>query len=448
MQGVWEAQIKEHPDHPLTAAFKTGKFAMMEGTTAWLMEQGIPRIKMAMWAKEYTLELDQQKDAIESGDTNKEFIARNTMKFIEDRFGEVNWMNTWMNPTYKTALQFAFRSFTWFGKLGWFKLKGEEYQLTSRGLWAMNAIVAHLMAAGLIYTMFGFASLMAGGATDDDEEIPLLTKLLFPRVDPLNPEKRVSIPSYVTEWYKLLRHLGIIGTHMELHKLISGRFNSLLGKSIDIYTNQDFRGVAIRNDADGFVGQLFDSLMHAAPLPISVSSAKKNWETKGFDPVDFMFSGLGMVDAPAAAKRSTAANLAFEIRRREYKGREISAEEMALKDEVKRAAYAFGQGDKEPLRTMLTDKKISKKQYDNALKRIPRIKGKKNPFYQDPLTSAMRGLTIVGAMEVWEKMSDAEKKRHKPTILKKYQNMTQRGYRSGQYKNEIRERMKELKILK
>jgi hypothetical protein len=45
-------------------------------------------------------------------------------------------------------------------------------------------------------------------------------------------------------------------------------------------------------------------------------------------------------------------------------------------------------------------------------------------------------------------MSDAEKKRHKPTILKKYQNMVHRGYRSGEYKKEIRERMKELKILK
>ena len=461
-KGVWEQQLRENPNHKLSAAFKTGKFALMEGTTAWLMEQGIPRVKMAMWAREYTLELDRQKDALESGDTTKEFIARNTMKFIEDRFGEVNWMNTWMNPTYKTALQFAFRSFTWFtgswnalakagidiGKLGWFKLKGEEYELTSRGLWAMNAIVAHMMAVGLITTMFTIFSAAQGGAADDDDEIPLLTRLLFPRTDPLDPEKRVAVPSYVTEWYKLFRHLGVIGDEFEPSKLISGRFNSILGKGIDIWNNSDFRGVAIRNEGDSFLMQLVDSLLHLAPMPISVSVATKNWESKGFDAGDLALSSLGFVDAPAAAKRSAAANKAFEIRRREYKGREISEDEMTFKDSVKRAAYAYSQGNTEPLKNMLRKGEISRKVFDNALTRLPRINNKKNPRFVDPLSSALKGLTIEGALEVWKFMSDAEKKTHRQMILKKYQNMIQRSYRSKNYKNEIHEKMKDLKILK
>jgi hypothetical protein len=459
---VWKSQIKEHPNHPLTAAFKTGKFALMEGTTAWLMEQGIPRIKMAMWAREYTLELDRQAEHIKAGTTNKEFIARNTMKFIEDRFGEVNWMNTWMNPSYKTALQMAFRSFTWFtgswnalakagidiGKLGWFTLKGEKYELTSRGLWAMNAIVAHMMAVSLITVSFSMHALAIGGGEDDDEEIGLLSRMLFPRVDPLDPQKRVSIPSYVTEWYKLFRHVGIIGTHAEPSKLISGRFNSILGKGIDLLNNSDFRGVTIRNEQDNLIQQTVDSLLHMAPLPISMSVATKNYKAKGFQFTDLGLSTLGFVDAPAAAKRSKAANLAFEVRREEYKGSTIAAEDMELKDETKRAAYQYGQGNKGPLNELLREQKISKEQYKNALKRIPLINGRKNPLYEDPLTSAMGGLTLEGAFRVWQAMTDKEKATHRQAMLKKYQNTMRRGYRSGEFKKEVTQKMKELKILR
>jgi hypothetical protein len=384
------------------------------------------------------------------------------MKFIEDRFGEVNWQNAWMNPSYKTGLQMAFRSFTWFtgswnalakagidvGKLGWFKIKGEEYELTSRGLWAMNAIVAHMMAVGLIYSMYAMLTLGAGGAEDDDEDVPLLSKLLFPRVDPSDPAKRVSIPSYITEWYKMFTHLGIIGTDVAPFKLISGRFNSILGKGIDLIGNSDFRGVTIRNESDGFIGQLTDSLLHMAPLPISLSSAAKNIKTRGFNIGEVAISGLGMVDAPATAKRSKAANKAFEIRRKEYKGSEVSADEMELKDDVKRAAYAWGEGDRTELKQMLKEGKLSKVQFINALKRLPRIDGKKNPLYVDALSSAMKGLTITGALEVWGYMSEEEKKAQKVTVLNKYKNMWARGYRSGEFKKEIRDKMKELKILK
>jgi len=462
-KSVLNQQLKENPNHKLSAYIKTGQFAMLEGTTAWLMEQGIPRVKMAVFAREYTHELERQKDKLASGQTTKEMIARDTMKFLEDRFGEVNWQNTWMNPTYKTALQFAFRSFTWFtgswnalakagidvGKLGWFKIKGEEYELTNRGLWAFNAVVAHMMAVSLMYTAFMIGAGLSGGFEDDDEDVPLLSQLLFPRTDVNDPEKRIAIPSYVTEWYKLARHLGVIGHDIEPSKLISGRFNSLLGKGVDVFwNNADFRGVKIRNEADSVFKQTFDAILHLLPLPISVASAKKNFETKGFDPVDLGLASLGMVDAPASAKRSSAANKAYEIRRKEYKGKDISSDEMAIKDKTKRAAYKYARGDKEMLQEMVATGEISARKARNALERQPRLSGKPNPKYKNSLAAALKGLTIQGALEVWEYMSDHEKEQHRKTILKKYRNVVTRKDRSREEKLDIKERMIDLGIIK
>ena len=464
MNEVWEKHIRETPNHPLVAAFKTGKFALMEGTTAWLMEQGIPRIKMAVFAREYSLELDRYKDDIASGKTTKEFIARNTIKFLEDRFGEVNWQNTWIAPTQKTILQFLFRSFTWFTgswnaaakagidftKWGWLRVaRGEKYELTSRGVWAINAVIAHLMVVALIYSAYLVNLGLSGGGEADDEETPWLTMLLFPRTDPLDPEARVSIPSYVTEWYKLARHLAIIGDEFEPIKTISGRFNSILGKSIDVFwTNEDFRGVTIRNEADSFVEQFLDAAWHMAPLPISVSAGTKDLKNKGFDAVNVALGALGIQDAPAAAKRSEAANVAFHVRRKEYKGRAIDADEMAMKDEVKKAAYQWGKGNKKLMQKLLAEQKISIREFRNALERVQMIDGQRNPSYKDPLSAAMKGLTIKGALKVWSRMTDREKETHRAEIMEKYRNMKEASFRSPEYKKEVLESMYDSGVFK
>ena len=283
MKEAHDEAVARLPDSPMRAMFQTVKFGALEGTTAWLMEQAIPKVKLSIWMKEYTLQLDRYKNEIADGTKTKHQIAHDTMKFVEDRFGEVNWKNQWMNPSYKTALQFMFRSFTWFtgswkaltkagvdiGKLGWFTVKdiGQaedkkvKYQLTSKGMWGINAVIAHVLVSGLITAMY---SIGAGveGEVPDEEEVPLITKLLFPRIDNEDPTARISIPSYVTEAYKIFHHIGLMGTHAEPTKLISGRFNSILGNFHEVFQGEDFRGVSIVNEEDNLLVRNFDRFLH------------------------------------------------------------------------------------------------------------------------------------------------------------------------------------------
>jgi len=458
--------IKNEPNKKIAAMFKVAKFGALESTTAWLMEYAIPQIKFATFVKEYTLKIEQQKEAIANGTTTKEAIAIDTMKFLEDRFGEVNWRNMWMNPTLKTGLQFLFRSFTWFtgsfkaltkagidlGKKGWFTVKGEQYELTEKGWWGINALLSHFMTTGLIATAFAIAGAASGGEeVPDDEDIPRITKWMFPRMDKFDPSSRVSIPSYITEGYKIMMHLGLLGEEAQFSKLWTGRVNSLISKGYEaLWTGEDWRGVQITDENDIAAKRALDTFAHMFIVaPISVSTAFKAFDTKGIHGAkQIIGSFAGMTGAPASAMRSEATNKAFEIRREENKGRKVSQRDMDIKEELNLATHLYKMGDKAPLNALLSEGIISQRQYKNALAKVPYIDNRNNPDYIDPLSSAIKGLTINGALEVWGVMSDNEKKKHKKEIIKKYLNMMARKDKSEKFKKEIRIEMNELAILR
>jgi hypothetical protein len=159
-------------------------------------------------------------------------------------------------------------------------------------------------------------------------------------------------------------------------------------------------------------------------------------------------SALGFTDAPASAKRSEATNVAYHIRRQEYKGRQIGKEDMEVKDDLKRAMYAYQRGDKSIVQKMLSEGTVSTRQFQNALARIPLVDGKRNPLYKGQLLSALKSTTIEGSLDTWKYMSDKEKKETRGFIIQKYSNMMNRQDRSPETKKEITARMKELGVLK
>ena len=462
-QSIKEAWEKELADNgKLKGTLNASAFTVLKPMTQWLMEDGIPKIKMAAFAREYTLKVDKNTEKIKTGEVTKEELARDTMKFIDDRFGEVNWKNMWMDPSIKTGLQFAFRSFTWFtgswkalgkagadiARAGFVTAKGGKFELTEKGLWGINAMLAHALTAGLITAAYQLFNTATGTQeTPTDEDTPTLTKALFPRIDPYDPSKRVSIPSYVTEGYKIMSHVGFTGNKAEPSKLVSGRFNSILGKGLEIWNNEDFRGVTIHNRDDSYTKQAMDMAVHMAPMPIFLSSILSDRRDRGFNASTAAMSFLGATDAPASAKRSSATNAAFEQRREEYKGKAITPEQMDEKDVLKRAMYAYQTGDKTKIDSLLHEGKISKRQYDIAMTRVPLIKGQPNPKFKDPLSQAISGLTMDGAIKVWSKMSDNEKKKHKGEMMKKYINMNARQDKSPEDKIVVKNKLKELGLI-
>lgn len=468
-----EKAIEGSGDKRLWAYTKTAGFAALEYTSAWLMEYLIPRVKMASFMREYTLRLQTEKSRLDEGLISKEEIARDTMAFIEDRFGEVNWKNMWMHPNVKTSLQFAFRSFTWFTgswtalgkagldyvKWGWYNVvrgrlgSKDHYEITEKGWWGLSALTAHALTAGFVTALYSIGMGMSGGDEVPDEETGMIERVLFPRVDMDDPTARVTIPSYVSEGYKIARHMGWIGDEAEYSKLVTGRVNSLVSNAVEAYwTEEDWRGVSIVNPDDGFTTRQVKKIWHVAGvMPIVVSTVTKSYSEKGmyaFEPGPLILAGMGFTGAPAAAKRSEATNKAFELRREENPGKGISPDEMEEKEELRRAMYAYSQGDKSLINELLNEGRVSQRQFEKSLEKIPRISGRPNPRYKDQLAQAIKGLTIDSAIEVWGHMTDKEKKSHRIEILKKYTNMMKRKDKSQAQKDKTRKLMFESGILR
>ncbi len=462
---VYTDLAKKHPDKKIQNLVKTAVFTGLEGTTAWLMESLIPKVKIAVFTREYVTRAERMAQKLKRPLTTEEkrFLARDVMKFVEDRFGEVNWKNMWMDPTFKSILQALFRSFTWYTgswkalskgssdlfKFGWNKAKGQEAELSEKGLWLVNAFVAHMLAVGFVTAIYQAVVLASGGdEAETEEETPILTRMLYPRVSPTDPQSRLSIPSYINESYKILRHLAVIGDDFEPHKLVVGRLNSLITNTFEAATGEDWRGVSIRDEDDAAIKQAIDTILHIIViLPISASTIKSTYQQKGLETSVIALSLLGMTDAPAAAKRSEATNLAYSYRRKEYKGKEMTPDQAELKDRIKRAAYLYGQGKKQPLIDMLESGEINKRQYKNALKRIPLIDGKKNRRYESPLHIALKGLSIEASIKVWKKMSDNEKKEMRRLIVKKFQNVRARRTRTPRQVADIFAKLKSAGII-
>ena len=441
MFDTYEKQRLETPDSFIKPLSKALVHQTLQGTTSWLMEDAIPKIKLAAFARDYSLKLERYKDQLASGEMTKEDLGRDTMKFVENRFGEVNWDNMWMDKSYKTALQFSFRSFTWFtgsyaalgkagidlGKSGWFKITDlgkdtadkRNYELTEKGYWGIASMAAHVAAVSaidLMYTMLG------GDEQETPEDTPVLTKLLFPRVDPYDATKRISLPGYVTEAAKFMAHFGLNNSRVEPQKLITGRFNSTLGSLVDLMRNEDFRGMTIANPDDSIVGQAYSMAKHMIPMPISFSNVAKSVKS-GDGVASAAFGMAGFSDAPASFKRSKAANLAFDLSRREYKGREQSEEEFDMKDDQKRAMKEYAAGDRSKIEEMLANGTMSKQQFDKAITKMPIVDGAANPKYKDELAQAMGRITVKSALKVWDAMTDREKEQQGPEMKKKINNM-------------------------
>jgi hypothetical protein len=149
----------------------------------------------------------------------------------------------------------------------------------------------------------------------------------------------------------------------------------------------------------------------------------KDNQDQGFNAGSLVKGALGFTDAPASAKRSRAANIAFDLSRREYKGKETTEEEMELKDDLRRAMNAYVTGDKSRVNKMLAEGVISKRQYDIAVTRYAILDNKKNPLYKDQLSQALARLTVKSALKVYEEMTPIEKKKHDSEITKKINNM-------------------------
>jgi len=433
--------------------------------STFLMEDVIPRAKFAAFAKEYAQRISAETKLKGRPLTQdeKDDIARDQMKFVEDRFGEVNWKNMWLHKTNKTLLQFFFRSFTWVAgswkamtkvgaefakttfltaenaiKWGWlvgvkggeYSFKGNQYTMSDKGWWGLMAIATHLATAQMIAMAVKMAFYGTGGDDDewqeDDESVKWYVKRMFPRIDPRDNTKRLTFGSYPSEVFKHLSHLGVIGNDPHFSKIWTGRMNGLVTTAVEtLWNNETLEGETIRNTDDPILKQSYDVTKHVlskAFVPMSFSGFAKSIQD-GETGTASALRLAGFTTAPASTMRSAAANFAFQLSRREYKGKETTSEEAAIKKEHKAAMQKLMRGDNSDVMQLRASGKMSDRQYEILLSRLPYVNGMNNPKYDDQLSQALNRLPVKSALKVYEVMTDTEKDAHAKEITKKINNM-------------------------
>ena len=276
-----------------------------------LFEVYIPRLKIGVFFKEYSQQLEQYAKELAEGKISRNKLARETWDRVENRFGEMNFDNLFWNRTFKTALQFMFRSVTWklgnirgFGggvvgqakefaeplKFVYTQLKGRPYEFRAPRL---DPSMAWL--TGIVVTTVTLSTIIQKAFTG--EWPSELRDYFFPKTGQRDREGnqiRVSVPTYFRDLLSLKRAPLTYIEHS---------FSGLFSKLLEAWHNQDFYGNFIYDPQDPGLKKLILGIAHVFPVPFSVSQYK-NLSQEGTDPATRLMAALGFVKAPKEYIRS------------------------------------------------------------------------------------------------------------------------------------------------
>lgn len=344
VSGIW------HGDLGATNFIKAGLLAfpsLNEVMMKPIFDHLIPNLKMGMFLRELNERIKQN-----DGVLTDEALARQTWRFVEDRFGEVNFDNLWWNRTFKAGMQLFFRSVSW--KLGSVYALGgaiaggggdggEGGSIGGQAGELFDAIknrrapVLHRKFAwllGMCITTAAMAYVTQKLLTGKDPAS--LADLTDPQIDPSDPHLRVSTPTYVKD----LVHFG----HSPI-KYLSSSLAGWIGKVADLWQNKDFYGTEIRHPGDALPTQAKDiaKYLGSGLMPFSVKGYR-NLSDQQVSEARRVLALLGMSPAPKYVSQTPAEQLAdyFREQHEEVGARTQSA--AAHSREKAQAALALRQG--------------------------------------------------------------------------------------------------------
>lgn len=277
-----------------------------------LFEHYIPSLKVGTFLKEMNWELIERANDLKSGKLTEPELAREVWDFVENRFGEMNFDNLFWDRTFKTAMQFNFRSVTW--KLGNIRAFGDAAQQLKEVSDAIKEKRAPRLQRnfawilGMTLTTSAISSIVSKATTGkypwelakDMEE--LAVNMVFPRVDVTDDQQRVSVPTY---WRDM------VSISKSVPEYIKHSMSGEIGRFADVLQNRDYYGVNVYDPDAKPTQQAFDILKHFVPLPFSMQSLismKQSGQPVGKQMMGFM----GFTKAPRYISEAP-----FETRMRE-----------------------------------------------------------------------------------------------------------------------------------
>lgn len=278
---------------------------IMQGMMYPLFNVYIPNLKYSLFLRQMSEQAAENADVLESGKLTRAQLARRVADSVENRFGEMNFDNLFWNRTFKTALQFAFRSITWklgttkeiggaaigqaksFGEWAWqtHQMLGEGEapkggyeklpRLDMKFSWVMSMILA---TAGIGIVA---AKLLSGKYpwewAEQDKHEPgsaaaahaLYLETVHPRTGELDSRGkpvRISQPTY----WKDVEHAT-----SDPGQYVMGSLSEVLGKGIDVAHNEDYFGNYVYNPNADALTKAEQIGKYVAPVPFSISNFRR-----------------------------------------------------------------------------------------------------------------------------------------------------------------------------
>lgn len=292
-----------------------------------LFEHYIPSLKVAQFFREFDEALKQADNRFPNGyyidrqgkrwdRPSNATIAREVWRFVENRFGELNYDTLFWNNTFKGAMQLLFRSVTW--KLGSVEAFGGAF--AGQGKEMVNAF-RERRAPELHRNMawlFGMFLLTAALGTvishvlgKKSPKTP--TDYFFPQIDPTDPAIRVSLPTYFKDMVHLIHSPATY---------VTSSMSGWISRVADLLSNKDYYGTQIRDTDAPWTKQALQVGKYTGEtlLPFSVRGYK-NLSAAQVDDMRKALALVGVNPAPRYISQDKAQKISEDF----WKGQQTEA---------------------------------------------------------------------------------------------------------------------------
>jgi strawberry notch-like protein/NTP hydrolase family protein len=372
------------------AALVKSPFALNQLLMRPLFGYYIPRVKVGTWLRDYSLALEDHAADIDNGSMTRGELARKTWDATENIFGQMNWDARWWHRTFKAAIQFAFRAFTWFaGNLrlvkdaglgqareGWESAKWWYEKMGGDAVFPEHTSTGPIprldpsfgKLVGLVMTYFlTNAAIQYGRTKELPKDVKDLMAARIGGVDAYGHPLRVVPPAIVMKDALSLWAHGGWG-------YLRAKESDLLSGISDVVANEDFRHAMIHNPHDSWWKQRYDDAAHVLGSPIGISTYARE-KKEGETPAKAAFGIAGFSPAPMKLNESPLERHLHEMQQDKGYGPPMSPEQRAKSDMEHAIIGALRSGNRIPLQEALAQKKINE-----AERRKLEARGKLSPL--------------------------------------------------------------------
>ena len=280
--------------------------------TDQLFHKFVPDLKLSAYIAAIKTSERVYADRLASGEVTKEQLERDTVKHIENVFGELNYENLMLPKALKSSLQLVFRAPGW--NIGTWRAipdafrqgikevnrsitKGEKPILPMETAWLLSTVTMHVLEA----TIIGYAAAKLTG--DDSLKPKTWVDYFFPKMSLLT---RVTPPGYLKDVFSMGMEMQKAPFFLPLN-FLQGKLAGIWGRTAEVIRNKNYYGTQVRDENDNPARQALDIVKHMAPKPIFVKSITEQSSKGDTSPGVAAAAIIGYPKAPAWVDKSKLA---------------------------------------------------------------------------------------------------------------------------------------------